>query len=86
MICCKTRIINSSYHVYELLERDFITRAAVIIIKVLEECCSTLGIVSVTCDYLYNYNTQTENICLRGDYALEQVFWGHVSTVEQLES
>jgi hypothetical protein len=36
--------------------------------------------------YLCNYNTQAVYVCLDGDYALDYVFWWHISTATQFES
>ena len=51
-----------------------------------ERCFSSLadiGIVPATCDYLYDYDTQTEYTCLIGDNSVVYVFLCHISTVEE---
>jgi hypothetical protein len=40
----------------------------------------------MTCDNLNDYYTQTEYICLDGDYALDQVLRCHISPATQFEN
>jgi hypothetical protein len=36
-----------------------------------------------TCDYIYHYDTQAEDVSLFRDYSLDQVFWSHISSTMQ---
>lgn len=68
-----------------MLERCVGTLGTIFLNEVLGVWNNTQGIVSTTCEYLYDNNTETEYICLDGNYALDQVFWCHISTAAQFE-
>lgn len=64
-------MITWSYFLFEVLRRHAGTLGTIALIGVLQIWNNTQGILSVTCDYLNDYDTQTEYICLDGDYALD---------------
>lgn len=77
--------IKSTYFLHEGLERSVGTLGTIIRVEKLQ-ICTIKGIFLVTRDYLYDDNTQTEDICLGGYQALDGVFWCHIATATKYKS
>lgn len=69
---------------FECIKKDVAHVDSYMSNKILRTYSSTIWVVLVPRNYLYDYHTKTKYVGLDCDYTFIQVFWCHVASTLQL--